>query len=140
MSFLEEKPPWSKGRIKKLGEAIRTEDEYDKALFNDFMRQQTRLITEIEPIIQEVFSASILTEAEDDEEVSPNSGRYRYSSRVKIFAPGNMRVIERCIFMLTSPQGKRKFSFEQLSRRSGQTSMRWLQRSLGDKSGISNGT
>ncbi|MDK8686214.1 hypothetical protein [Corynebacterium pseudodiphtheriticum] len=60
---MEEKPPWSKGRIKKLGEAIRTEDEYDKALFNDFMRQQTRLITEIEPIIQEVLSASILNSA-----------------------------------------------------------------------------
>lgn len=46
------------------------------------------MITEIEPIIQEVLSASILTEAED-EEVSPNSGRYRYSSGAKVFAPGN---------------------------------------------------
>lgn len=99
MSFLEEKPPWSKGRIKKLGEAIRTEDEYDKALFNDFMRQQTRLITEIEPIIQEVLSASILTEAEDDEEVSPNSGRYRYSSRVKIYRT----LVEKIKRMKTTP-------------------------------------
>lgn len=85
MSFLEENPPWSKRRIEKIGDAIRNEEEYDNKLFNDFMRQQTKLVIEIEPIIQSVLSTSVLIEAEDGEEVIPNSGRYRYSSRVKIY-------------------------------------------------------
>ena len=68
-----------------MSKALREGEAYDQDLFNRFMMQHAKLINAIEPIIRSAFASSTLIEAADGEDISPNSGRYRYSSRPKVF-------------------------------------------------------
>ncbi|QRQ65176.1 hypothetical protein [Corynebacterium kroppenstedtii] len=82
-----------------MRKALREGRNYDKKLFAQFMLQQTRLIKAIEPIIKDELSSSILVEARGNEEVEPNSNRYRYSSRLKT----SRTLIEKLRRMDTTP-------------------------------------
>lgn len=82
-----------------MGKALREGRNYDKKLFAQFMLQQTRLIKAIEPIIKDELVSSILVEAKGNEEVEPNSNRYRYSSRLKTY----QTLIEKLRRMDTTP-------------------------------------
>lgn len=99
MGFLDEQPSWSKSSVHKMIRSLREGKTYDKALFNDFMMQHALLVQALEPIIDDTFGSFTLIEAGDGEEIAPNSGRYRLSSRTKIFRT----TVEKIRRMRTTP-------------------------------------
>lgn len=81
--MLNEKPPWSKGAIERMGRSLRAGEHYDKDLFDLFMIHHARIIEEIRVCVDEALSSFLIIEAGDGTEVTPTSGTYRFSARPK---------------------------------------------------------
>lgn len=99
MGFLNEKPVWSVERVRKMGRALREGKDFDEELFVSFMMHKMKLIECIKPVLEEILGGYILTEAGDDDDITPNSGKFRISDRVKTQAA----TVEKIRRMNTTP-------------------------------------